>query len=93
VVPLDTRLRMATAKMLNLKNLRETNSQSIQRISSNSSIASFGRSITVGAVMSKKKSWFEAVKEIDEENEKLVFENPAAMANQRRLRRTQTFKF
>jgi len=79
--------------MLNLKNWRETNSQAIQKLTSNSQIAAYGRSISVGAVMSKKKTWFEAVKEIDEENEKLVFENPATMANQRRLRRTQTFKF
>jgi len=92
-IVLDTRLRVATAKMLSLKNLRESNYEAIQKLTPSSNIASFGRSITVGAIMSKKKSWFEAVKEIDEENEKLVFENLAGMANQRRLRRTQTFKY
>eukprot|EP01123_Difflugia_compressa_P010188 TRINITY_DN3677_c0_g1_i1.p1 TRINITY_DN3677_c0_g1~~TRINITY_DN3677_c0_g1_i1.p1 ORF type:complete len:325 (+),score=66.37 TRINITY_DN3677_c0_g1_i1:54-977(+) len=91
---LDARLRMATAKMLSLKSWRESNAQAVQKLTTNANIASFGRSITVGAVMgAKKKSWFEAVKEIDEENEKLVFENPAAMASQRRLRRTQTFRY
>uniref|UniRef100_A0A6B2L187 Serine/threonine-protein phosphatase n=1 Tax=Arcella intermedia TaxID=1963864 RepID=A0A6B2L187_9EUKA len=90
--PFDTRLRQATEQMLKIKNWRENNALAVQRLSLDASVISYGRSISVGAVMSKKKSWFETVKDIDKENEKLVFENPSAMANQRRLRRTQTFK-
>jgi len=85
-----------TRSLLLLRSYRKENEELLSPLPisvSSDHVVFQGRSMSAYAGLkkyTKKKTWFDVIQEIDEENEKLVHLEPKAFAN-KRLRRAQTF--